>query len=185
AVTRASFRLDGIDVSDRDARTALAGGASARALGPRQAARLRAHAAILRRIERQGWGDGPLPPVEVRRWHSALLNGLPAADPDDATARRLAHVCFRLSTPHRRLRPAVEEVARLHVDLLADPLVPSFNGILARLLLSAHLARVGLPPVRFDVERDREPPRDPAAFALRLKELIVASLDEVAAAVRG
>jgi hypothetical protein len=38
--------------------------------------------------------------------------------------------------------------------MLADPVVPSFNGILARLLLRYHLGRCGLPPVLFAPDLD-------------------------------
>jgi hypothetical protein len=37
-----------------------------------------------------------------------------------------------------------------HARLLDDPLVPGFNGILARLLFRFHLGRWGFPAVLFD-----------------------------------
>ena len=59
---------------------------------------------------------------------------------------RLAALVERMNSPELRLQAGVQQVARLHAQLLADPLVPSFNGILARLLLRYHLGRCGLRP---------------------------------------
>ena len=47
--------------------------------------------------------------------------------------------------------------AALHERLLNDPLFPAFNGILSRLLLQAHLAASGLPPVVLDPQHDLWP----------------------------
>lgn len=149
-----------------------------RTLGSRNAQRMRGHVAILRRIERLGLRQLPLPPGEVFRWHAALACGLPSAVPDAALQTRLTDVCFRLATPHRRLVPAVEEAARIYADLLNDPLFPNFNGILARLLLAYALARTGLPPVVFEPDRDTD---DETATPRRLQELLAASLDELIA----
>ncbi|HMO26104.1 MAG TPA: hypothetical protein PKB10_07525, partial [Tepidisphaeraceae bacterium] len=55
---------------------------------------------------------------------------------------------------HRRLQPAVQEIVSMHVQALADELVPSFSGIIARLLLHYHLGRCGLPPIAFDAATD-------------------------------
>lgn len=177
-VSRASFCLDGIDVRESDARAAIDTGSAIRVLGSRTAQRLRAHAAILRRIQRLGRSQQALQPGEVFRWHAALACGLPSARPDTALTLRLTDVCFRMATPHRRLIPAVEEAARLYSDLLSDPLFPNFNGILARLMLTYALARMGLPPVVFDTDRNvAEQPATPR----RLQELIAVSLDDLIA----
>ena len=176
AVSRASFCLDGIDISPRNAQAAVDNDSGGRTLGSRHAQRMRGHVAILRRIERLGRRQVALLPGEVFRWHAALACGLPTAVPDAALNTRLTDVCFRLATPHRRMVPAIEEAARLYADLLIDPLFPNFNGILARLLLAYALARSGLPPVVFDAERDTDVEM---ATPRRLQELIAAALDDL------
>lgn len=180
-VTRVSFAMDGIDVAERDVQQAVLAWPVGRSLGPRQGARLRAHVAVLRRVEHQARRRLPLTPTEVSRWHAAMLAGLPAAGLDGAASERLAQVCARVSSPHRRLRPAIEEIARLHIGLLADPLVPSFNGILARLLLAAHLARCGLPPVC----PASTPASDVPRFTRLLRDGIVAALHRIVATWHG
>ena len=76
------------------------------------------------------------------------------------------------------LSAAIPEIAGVYVGLLEDPLVPSFNGILARLLLRYHLGRCKLPAVVFDPEVDG---RFASAEALvrRLVELLNRSYDGV------
>jgi hypothetical protein len=78
-----------------------------------------------------------------------------------------------------RLAAAIPEIASLHVTLLADPLVPSFNGILSRLLLRYHMGRCNLPAVVFDPAMDtRAASAD--AMAARLIDLLEAACDELA-----
>jgi hypothetical protein len=62
--------------------------------------------------------------------------------------------------------------------MLADPLVPSFNGILARLLLRYHLGRCGLPAVVFDPQVDTRP-GDAEGMLRRLVELLELSYDQM------
>jgi hypothetical protein len=78
------------------------------------------------------------------------------------------------------MQAALQEIAGTHAKLLDDPLVPSFNGILARLLLRYHLGRCKLPAVVFDPAVDaRARPVD--AMIRRLVELLERSYDELLA----
>jgi hypothetical protein len=65
------------------------------------------------------------------------------------------------------------------VKLLADPLVPAFNGILARLLLRYHLGRCKLPAVVFDAEADRRVSGGGEGMVRRLVELLERSYDQL------
>ena len=56
--------------------------------------------------------------------------------------------------------------------MLADPVVPSFNGILARLLLRYHLGRCGLPPVILVPEQDAGRLLDESHLLTRLLDLV-------------
>lgn len=85
---------------------------------------------------------------------------------------RLQAVAGRISSPRLRLQPAIQDVARVHSRLIADPVVPSFNGILARLMLCYHLGRCGLPPVMFDPVADRPLLTEESALLPRLMDLI-------------
>lgn len=79
----------------------------------------------------------------------------------------------------------MEETANLYLELLRDPIVPSFNGILSRLLLGCQLGRCGFPPVLFDPSRDRARPGSPTALLPRLLEMVEESYDALAAVCRG
>ena len=92
---------------------------------------------------------------------------------------RLDHVVRRINSPQLRLQPALVDIAKLHVMLLRDPLVPSFNGILSRLLLRYHLGRIGLPPVVFDPNEDAPSLLDETMLLARLLELIEQSYDRL------
>jgi hypothetical protein len=174
AATRASFGLEGIAVTDADLAEALIPG---RALRSRRARRLRRHLAIFRAMDRR---PCPLTPQAVVRWYTSVADGLSVAAITPAAADRLAGVVRRINSPQMRLQPAVLETARLHCELLADTLFPGFNGILARLLLHAHLANCGLPPVVFDPARDAWRRPTPVTVANRLLEMIDASLERLA-----
>jgi hypothetical protein len=170
--TYASFRLDGIDVTEHDVITALAAGRQRQALRSRAAQRIRNHVSILRHIESAVTIGESLKTPVVMRWYTTVGSGLINAGLSDGTMDRLDQVVRRINSPQLRLQPALIDVARLHVQLLTDPAVPSFNGILARLLLRYHLGRVGLPPVVFDPNTDAPKLLDDTMLLARLLELI-------------
>jgi hypothetical protein len=177
AATDASFRLDGIPLSAGDLTAALARGSANRACRSRLAQRLRNHVAILRHVELLIRRCQPVGSDDVVRWYTSVSCGLSSSRLDGPSAARLEQVVRQINSPHLRLRPAVEEIARLHVRLLSDPLVPGFNGILARLMLRCHLGRCGLPPVVFDADRDGRRPVCEATLLPRLLELILDGYD--------
>ena len=109
------------------------------------------------------------------RWYTSISSGLSTSVLSLVNMRRLEQVIDRVNSPQLRLQPALTEIAELHAEILAEPIFPSFNGIIARLLLTAHLARCGLPPVVFDPQRDARQ-TDPAPLLSRLCELLNDSL---------
>jgi hypothetical protein len=177
AATDSSFRLDGLVVPANDLAAALTRGWARRALASRQQQRVRNHVAIMRAIERYAVRGDVLEPSEVIRWYTTVACGLSTAGLDDPTAARLDGVIRQINSPHLRLCPALQGIARLHRQLLADPILPSFNGILARLLLRYQLARCGLPPVLFDPAADGAILTDEDKLLGRLVALIDATYD--------
>jgi hypothetical protein len=180
--TLASFRLEGIDVDDSTTLAALKPGAMQ--LGrehnhfrSRLAMRIRNHVAILHRIERGLHHGESLKTAAVVRWYTLISSGLSITSLDEPTMSRLDQLVRRINSPHLRLQPAIQEIAKLHAQSIADPLVPGFNGILARLLLRYHLGRCGLPPVVFHAESDGPLLTDEATLLARLLELIDESYD--------
>jgi hypothetical protein len=180
--TLASFRLEGIELEDETAIDALRPGA----LKPgrdhnhfrsRLAMRVRNHVAILHRIERGLHHGESLKTAAVVRWYTLISSGLSITSLDEPTMARLDQLVRRINSPHLRLQPAIQEIARLHAQSIADPLVPGFNGILARLLLRYHLGRCGLPPVVFHAESDASLLTDETTLLGRLLELIDESYD--------
>ena len=147
--TYVSFRLDGLDVSETEVATAVATGVTRRIFRSRQAQRVRNHVALLREIDAQVLSGEALMPESVVRWYTSISCGLCPADPAEATQSRLIEQIHRINFPELRLSGAIQEIAKVHRGLLVDPLVPSFNGILSRLLLRHHLGRCGLPPIFF------------------------------------
>lgn len=152
--TDASFRLDGLALPAPDLSAAMSRGWAARGFGSRQQQRARNHVAILGRIERLLRSATALKPGDVVRWYTSIASGLSTAQLDDANAARLDGIVQQVNSPHLRLGPAVQGIAHLHYEMLTEPVVPSFNGILARLLLRYHLGRCGLPPVLLVPETD-------------------------------
>jgi hypothetical protein len=152
--TYASFRLDGLAVEEAHVREALESGAERPMLRSRQEQRLRGHAAILHHIETDLRKGLPLTTHGVMRWYTGISAGLSTTGLDQAATARLDEVVRRINSPQMRIQPAVRDIAATHVRLLEDPLVPAFNGILARLLLRYHLGRCQLPAVVFDAEMD-------------------------------
>jgi hypothetical protein len=165
-------------VTEGEVREALGPGSDRAGLRARQALRLRNHAAILHRIENDLALGAALTGDDVLRWYVAMSAGLSTTALDQAAAARVDEVVRRVNAPQLRLGPALREVARTHVQLLADPLVPSFNGILARLLLRYHLGRCGLPAVVFDPQVDARR-TDAEAMLRRLMELLEVSFDQM------
>ena len=174
--TYVSFRLDAHhDLREQDVRAALglddlSTDRSPLQLRSRLSQRLRNHAAILHHIESALRNNRPLTPGDVIRWYTTVSAGLSTNALNPAAATRLDDLIRRLNAPHPRVQGALHEVAATHVRLLTDPLVPSFNGILARLLLRYHLGRCHLPPVLFH-------PDTPAA-ALAVPKLLLPLLME-------
>jgi hypothetical protein len=179
--TYASFILDGLDVTPDETRDAIEPAPNPTdrpLLRSRQALRMRNHAAILHHVENDLREGLPLTTDGVVRWYVAISAGLSTTGLDHATTRRLEEVVRRVNSPQMRLQAALHEVATAHVRLLADPLVPSFNGILARLLLRYHLGRCKLPAVLFDPALDARTANTDATVR-RLVELLEQSYDEL------
>jgi hypothetical protein len=154
--TYSSFRLEGLDVSAQEVWDALGNGHVKSMLRSRQAQRMRNHAAILHHIETDLRSSLPLRTEGVVRWYTAISAGLSTTGLDQAAGARLADVVRRINSPQMRIRAALREIAATHSGLIAEPLVPAFNGILARLLLRYHLGRCGLPAIIFDPELDHK-----------------------------
>jgi hypothetical protein len=148
--TLASFAMEGLIIGEAELRTATARGAGARQFRSRQCQRARNHIAILKHIDLTLLRRKPVRPTDVIRWYTSISCGLSMSTLTEATIRRLEQTMSRTSAPPLRLRSALEEAAQVHALLMAEPIVPSFNGILARLVLRYHLGRCGLPPIVFD-----------------------------------
>jgi hypothetical protein len=184
AITVASFQLDGHDVSNDHLMHALAHGVDRRQIRSRQSQRIRNHLAILRRITAGQRPGRDLRAAAVVRWYTSVSCGLSTTALDDTRLSRIDAVVRRMNSPQLRLQPAIQEIARLHVQLLTDPLMPSFNGILARLLLEYHLCRCGLPPVLFDPASDAAVVHSEPLLLGRLLDLIEAAFGMVIPAAR-
>jgi hypothetical protein len=174
-MTVSSFNLDGMHVTDAQAAEALATTPQRRPFRSRLSQRLRNHLAILRSIQRLLAKGQSLTVGAVVRWYTSISCGLCTSRLDDPTMDRLSAVVIQISSPRLRLQPAIEEVAAVHAQLMSDPLVPSFNGILTRLLLCYNLGRCGLPSVLFDATLDQQLLANEAKLLPRLMELIDAS----------
>lgn len=150
AATCSSFALEGIDCTDQEVIDAITQGFAQRKFRSRASQRVRNHVAILHSIEKSLELNYPLKSAAVLRWYTSIGSGLsPSALGHDKMAR-LEQIIGRINSPQLRLQPAIQEVARTYGELLADPLFPSFNGLLARLLLRFHLGRCGLPGIVFE-----------------------------------
>jgi hypothetical protein len=148
--TCGSFRLEGMDVLLHDVHNAIARGAAQRKFRSRAAQRVRNHVAILHSIERSLRKNHTLKTQAVLRWYTSVSSGLSTSELGIERMARLEQLVRRIDSPQLRLQPAIQEIARTHTELLSDPMFPSFNGILARLLLRYHLGRCGLPAIVFD-----------------------------------
>jgi len=174
--TYSSFRLEGLDVNQQEVWESLGGGNGRPMLRSRQAQRMRNHAAILHHIEGDLRSGLPLRTEGVVRWYTGISAGLSTTGLDQAAEVRLGDVVRRINSPQMRIRAALREIAGTHAQLIADPLVPAFNGILARLLLRYHLGRCGLPAIIFDPEVDGKV-RPVEEVVLRMVELLDGSFD--------
>jgi hypothetical protein len=169
--------MDGVVLTGSEYRLALLHRGNGRACRLRPAQRARNHVAILRRIESLLGRGQALHPRDVIRWYTSVACGLSAGTIDGATEARIARIVSAVNSPRLRFRPAVQEVAALHVNLVTNPFVPGFNGILARLLLRYHMGRCGLPPVVFDPAVDTGSLTSVSTLEPRLLELIVETYD--------
>jgi len=179
--TWASFRLEGLDVSPEEVTDALSQTSAGHALRSRQSQRLRNHAAILHHIESDLRQSTPLSTGGVIRWYTTVSAGLSTTSLNHSATDRLDELVRRINSPQLRLAASIPEIAVVHVALLADPLVPSFNGILARLLLRYHLGRCALPPVVFDPATPAQRLADEPALLPQLLVAIDASYDAILA----
>jgi hypothetical protein len=178
-ITLGSFRLEGLEVTDADLDDAQAP-AGGKGVRSRQRQRLRNHLAILLSVERAAFGKSALKMSDVIRWYTLISSGLSTAGLSVQTALRVESIVRRINSPQMRLQPALQEITKLHCDLLAEPLFPSFNGILTRVLLQVHLSHCGLPPVRFVPQTDALRLSDANLLLPRLLEMIDETFDRLA-----
>lgn len=176
-MTHASFALEQMSESAEEVAKAVLGGADRRSLRPPQALRIRNHVAILRSIERMMRRKEELKVGAVIRWYTSVSCGLSTAAIDASRVGRLERQLERINSPQMRLPAAIGEVAGVHAELMADPIFPGFNGILARLLMQYHLARCGLPPVVLDGPSDRAKLAGAGGLEGRILELVVESYE--------
>jgi hypothetical protein len=177
AVTLSSFQLEGIPLNPKEVTQAVLHGAAGKGFRSRSTQRIRNHVAILRRIEKSLRAGASITSQSVIRWYTSISCGLSLAGLDETNLARLDNVVRRINSPQFRLQPAITEIARVHAQLNADPLVPSFNGILARLLLQYHLGRCGLPRVLFDASVDSAILKDEPRLLKRILELVDSAYD--------
>lgn len=184
-ITENSFILEGIALHPADVSDAIATRSRKRGVRSGTAQRIRNHFAILEDIERGLRAGQSLRLPMVLRWYTMLGNGLSTTTPAGEKLDRLEQVIRRINFPHLRLQPAISEVAQVHVESLADALVPSFHGIVARLILHYHLGRCGLCGVAFDPRSDGPHLLDEKWLTARLLQLLDQSYDLLLLAQRG
>jgi hypothetical protein len=175
--TYVSFQLEGLDVTETEVSSALATGGERRVIRSRQGQRIRNHVAVLREIDAQVMASQPLTPEAYVRWYASISSGLCSADLGDTATARLVSIIHRINFPELRLPAAIQEICTLHHSLLTDPLAPSFNGILARLLLRYHLGRCDLPPVFFHPQTPALALTNPRLLLPMVMELLDNSFD--------
>jgi hypothetical protein len=175
--TLRSFQLEGIPLNQAEFTHAMARGWGGKSLRSRTDQRIRNHVAILRRIELSLRAGATITSQTVLRWYTLISCGLSLAALDESTMARLENVVRRINSPQFRLQPAITEIAHVHAQLNSDPLVPSFNGILARLLLQYHLGRCGLPRVVFDTNADPTLLKDEPRLLKRILEMVEAAYE--------
>jgi len=170
--TYASFRLEGILIDQVEVADSLTNGSPRTGIRSRSSQRVRNHVAILHRIKQAIKKGESLKSQTVIRWYTSISCGLSLMGLDESRLTHLDNVIGRINSPQLRLQPAITEIAHLHAQLMAEPLVPSFNGILSRLLLQYHLGRCGLPPVVFDSVADANVLRDEPKLLRRILEMV-------------
>lgn len=175
--TAASFQLEQLAITDRDITEAMAPRRDHRIFRRPQSLRVRNHVAILRSIEKAVRHGDELQPTAVLRWYTSISCGLSSATMDRGRMVRLERLLSRANSPKLQLQLAIWDIASLHVEMLADPVFPGFNGILARLLMQFHLARCRLPPVVLQSHADAASTSSARQFAPRLLQLVVQSYD--------
>lgn len=180
-VTLVSFRLERMRIGEAEVVECLLKGGVRGDLRSRQAQMVRNHVAILRHIELCLARASSVEPSVVLGWYASLCGGLAATGLDALGMRRLDLVCRQINSPPMRLHAAIADVSSLYSRLLQDPLVHSFNGIFARLLLRYHLGRCGLPQVVFDDETDFDLRRDERRLYRRLVVLLEERLRQISA----
>jgi hypothetical protein len=150
--TYSSFKIEGIAITQEEVVEGLSPrrAAAQRKFRSRNVQRIRNHVAILLTIEQALRLGQPLKTSAVLRWYTSISSGLSTTALGAEPMGRLEQFARRINSPQLRLQPALQEIAQTHTELIADPLFPSFNGILARLLLRYHLGRCSLPFVIFD-----------------------------------
>ncbi|HEY0007151.1 MAG TPA: hypothetical protein VGB55_00365 [Tepidisphaeraceae bacterium] len=179
--TIASFHLEGLEASEADLDDAQVPPHGRRAFRSRPRQRLRNHLAILLSVERAAFKRESLKMEQVLRWYTVISSGLSTSELGLPNMMRIESIVRRINSPQMRLQPAIQEIAKLHCDLLNDPLFPSFNGILTRLLLQVHLTHCGLPPVLFEPHNNTLKQGDAALLLPRLLEMIDQTFDHLAA----
>ncbi|HZZ41322.1 MAG TPA: hypothetical protein VFE58_00155 [Tepidisphaeraceae bacterium] len=153
--TYSSFALADMNIVPAQVAEAVDACSTRRTFRSRQNQRIRNHIAILHQIESILEFRRHLSVDTILRWYTSISCGLSTYPLDSSVISRLNNITCEISTPQPRLRRAITQVATLHLTLLADPIFPAFNSILARLLLRYHLGRHSLPPVTFDPATDR------------------------------
>ncbi|HEX4054443.1 MAG TPA: hypothetical protein VHX86_09275 [Tepidisphaeraceae bacterium] len=181
SATVVSFRLEGIQLNPTEVASALTPAQARKPFRSRSSQRIRNHVAIMHHIESAIRRDASLSTPSVVRWYTSISCGLSLAPLNESAMTRLDNIVRRINSPHLRLQPAIREIAHLHAQLFADPLVPSFNGILSRLLLRYHLGRCGLPPILFDPQSDEDLANDEPRLLNRVLEMLNGSYDTMLA----
>jgi hypothetical protein len=155
--TVSSFKLEGLEASPLDVDAAArAADQTRRTLRSPGRQRIRNHLAVLLAIDRQLRRHVTLNIDFVVRSYTSLSGGLSTQQLTASAMRRIESAVRQINSPQLRLQPAVQEIAALHCELLNDDIFPSFNGIIARLLLRYHLGTCALPPVVFDPDADTD-----------------------------
>lgn len=143
-LTAKSLHLDGIPCREERIVDAVLGGGLRGDLRSRPAQLIRNHVAILLRMDLDARHVRPLESSTVLRWYASLCAGLPMPTIDDSRCRRIESVCRQINSPPMQPKPAVEQVFRLYAALLSDPLFPTLNGLMSRLLARCHALRCRL-----------------------------------------
>lgn len=163
--THASFAIEGIHASLEQVARAVGHQQRVRAFRSPLTHRIRAHASILRCCERLIATGRPLRVDHVVRWYTGLSAGVTSTPVESSDVRRRVDAAVsRLNAPTRRLARAIDEAVALYRELLRDPVVPGYGGIVARLMLNLQLGRSGLLPVIVDPAGDDGAPLDAAAL---------------------